>query len=106
MYIILALFADVGAIPNRKANFTFKINITYLDAFNDLGSPQALQFIRTLEQEVDIFILLLKDEIIIDQSSFRVSHGSCHVCNFFFQMLFSNDNNLIYYRKRSINQLV
>ncbi|XP_070813684.1 uncharacterized protein [Chaetodon trifascialis] len=44
---------DTGAIPTRKANITLEIQITFQAAFKDLSSPESLEFIKTLEQELD-----------------------------------------------------
>ncbi|XP_034388124.1 mucin-3B [Cyclopterus lumpus] len=45
---------DTEAIPTRKANLTLKfVHIHFLAAFNDLNSPQSLEFISTLERELD-----------------------------------------------------
>lgn len=44
---------DTGGVPTRKANFTLEINLTYQDAFNNLSSPVSLQFIKTLELELE-----------------------------------------------------
>lgn len=44
---------DTGAIPTRQANVTLKINITYVDAFNNMSSAQSLVFINTLEDQLD-----------------------------------------------------
>ncbi|XP_031702892.1 mucin-3B [Anarrhichthys ocellatus] len=45
---------DTGAIPTRKANLTLEIvNIHFLPAFNNLNSPQSLEFITTLERELE-----------------------------------------------------
>ncbi|XP_041801385.1 mucin-3B [Chelmon rostratus] len=44
---------DTGAIPPRKANITLEIQITFQAAFRDLSSPESLEFIETLEQELE-----------------------------------------------------
>ncbi|TDH13830.1 hypothetical protein EPR50_G00037670 [Perca flavescens] len=44
---------DTGAIPTRKANITLTIQITFQPAFNDLSSPQSLEFIEKLERELE-----------------------------------------------------
>ncbi|XP_029288705.1 mucin-3B-like [Cottoperca gobio] len=44
---------DTGAIPTRKANFSLEIQLTFKLAFNDLSSPQSLEFINTLERELE-----------------------------------------------------
>ncbi|XP_032368900.1 mucin-3B [Etheostoma spectabile] len=44
---------DTGAIPTQKANFTLTINVNFQLAFNDLSSPQSLEFIKKLERELE-----------------------------------------------------
>ncbi|XP_059184847.1 uncharacterized protein LOC131968122 [Centropristis striata] len=45
---------DTGAIPTRNANFTLKISVTFQPAFNNLSSSQSLEFIKTLENELEV----------------------------------------------------
>ncbi|KAI3369944.1 hypothetical protein L3Q82_024750, partial [Scortum barcoo] len=42
-----------GAVPTRKATFTLEINITFKEAYNNLSSPQALEFINKLIHELE-----------------------------------------------------
>lgn len=44
---------DTENVPTREANITLQFNLTYQDAYNDLSSPESLQFIRTLEAELN-----------------------------------------------------
>ncbi|XP_070759308.1 mucin-3A [Enoplosus armatus] len=44
---------DTGVIPTRNANFTLEVNITFQDAFNNLSSPQSVEFITTLQPELE-----------------------------------------------------
>nr|XP_046241265.1 mucin-3B [Scatophagus argus] len=44
---------DTGAIPTRKANFTLEIHFTFQTAFKNLSSPQSLEFIKKLEEELE-----------------------------------------------------
>ncbi|XP_029358741.1 mucin-3B-like [Echeneis naucrates] len=43
---------DTGAIPVRKANLTLAIQMDFQPAFNDLSSPESLEFINTLKQQL------------------------------------------------------
>nr|XP_061786587.1 uncharacterized protein LOC133577068 [Nerophis lumbriciformis] len=44
---------DTGAIPTRKADITLDIKITFLDAYNNLSSPESLDFITKLQKELE-----------------------------------------------------
>ncbi|XP_008288366.1 mucin-3A [Stegastes partitus] len=44
---------DTEGVPTRAANLTLEINISFQDAFNDLESPESLEFIRTLERQLE-----------------------------------------------------
>ncbi|KAK5872655.1 hypothetical protein PBY51_013336 [Eleginops maclovinus] len=44
---------DTGALPTRKANFSLEIQLNFSLAFNDLSSPQSLEFIKTLELQIE-----------------------------------------------------
>lgn len=48
-----AAHIDTGVIPTRKANFTLEFNITFQDAFYDLNSNPSVEFITTLERELE-----------------------------------------------------
>ena len=59
------IFADTGAIPTRKTNFTLSIQMDFQLAFNDLNSPQSQEFINTLVLQVNILFSLLHNVIIM-----------------------------------------
>ncbi|XP_037619930.1 mucin-3A-like [Sebastes umbrosus] len=44
---------DTGALPTRNATVTLEINITFQAAFNNLNSPQSLEFIKKFEQQLE-----------------------------------------------------
>ncbi|XP_037634235.1 uncharacterized protein LOC119493170 [Sebastes umbrosus] len=44
---------DTGALPTRNATVTLEIDITFLKAFNNLNSPQSLEFIKKFEQQLE-----------------------------------------------------
>ncbi|XP_042260070.1 uncharacterized protein LOC121891641 [Thunnus maccoyii] len=44
---------DTGAIPIRQVNVMLKINMTFVDAYSKLNSPESLKFINTLTEELE-----------------------------------------------------
>ncbi|XP_061749559.1 mucin-17 [Nerophis ophidion] len=44
---------DTGAIPTRKADITLEIKISFLDAYNNLSSPESLDFITKLQKKLE-----------------------------------------------------
>ncbi|XP_044204654.1 mucin-3B-like [Thunnus albacares] len=44
---------DSGAIPTRRVNVTMKIDITFVDAYTNLNSPESLTFINKLRKELE-----------------------------------------------------
>ncbi|XP_067442151.1 uncharacterized protein [Thunnus thynnus] len=44
---------DTGAIPIRQVNVMLKINMTFVDAYENLNSPESLKFINTLTEELE-----------------------------------------------------
>ncbi|XP_051804631.1 mucin-3B [Acanthochromis polyacanthus] len=44
---------DTENVPTREANFTLEFDLIYQDAFNNLSSPESLQFIKTFEAELN-----------------------------------------------------
>ncbi|XP_029946994.1 mucin-3B-like [Salarias fasciatus] len=47
-----SIIIDTGAIPTRQANVTLIINVTYVDAFNNMSSAESLEFIAKLEEQL------------------------------------------------------
>ncbi|XP_034075100.1 mucin-3B [Gymnodraco acuticeps] len=44
---------DPEELPTRKANFSLEIQVNFQLAFKDLSSPQSLEFIKTLELQIE-----------------------------------------------------
>ncbi|XP_054473704.1 mucin-3B [Anoplopoma fimbria] len=67
---------DTGAIPTRKANLTLEINMNYSLAFNDLSSPQSLEFITTLKRELEVLCKEADPETFKKVQVIKLSPGS------------------------------
>lgn len=55
IFCLFFIFADMGKIPQRRANLTLKVDMLYSPQYEDLNSTLSVKFITTLEPLVVIF---------------------------------------------------
>ncbi|XP_059184850.1 uncharacterized protein LOC131968124 [Centropristis striata] len=67
---------DTGALPTRKSNFTLEISVTFQPAFNNLSSPQSLEFIKTLEKQLEALCREADPQSFKEVQVIKLSEGS------------------------------